>query len=45
MISVIVPVYKVEKYLRQCLESLTAQMLENMEIVVVDERCAHEGRA
>ena len=37
MISVIVPVYKVEKYLRQCLDSLTAQMLENMEIVVVDD--------
>lgn len=37
MISVIVPVYNVEKYLRQCLESLTAQTLENMEIVVVDD--------
>ena len=37
MISVIVPVYKVEKYLRQCLDSLTAQTLENMEIVVVDD--------
>ena len=37
MISVIVPVYKVEKYLRQCLDSLTAQTLENMEIIIVDD--------
>lgn len=37
MISVIVPVYKVEKYLRQCLDSLAAQMLEDMEIIIVDD--------
>ena len=30
MISVIVPVYKIEEYLRQCLESLSAQTLEDM---------------
>lgn len=37
MISVIVPVYKVENYLRQCLDSLAAQMLEDMEIIIVDD--------
>ena len=37
MISVIVPVYKVEKYLRRCLDSLAAQMLEDMEIIIVDD--------
>ena len=37
MISVIVPVYKVENYLRQCLDSLAAQTLEDMEIIIVDD--------
>ena len=32
-ISVIVPVYNVEKYLSACLESLAAQTLEEVEIV------------
>lgn len=36
-ISVIVPVYKVEKYLTACLESIINQTLENIEIIVVDE--------
>ena len=37
MISVIVPVYKVENYLRQCLDSLAAQTLDDMEIIIVDD--------
>ena len=37
MISVIVPVYKIEEYLRQCLESLSVQTLEDMEIIIVDD--------
>ena len=37
MISVIVPVYKVEKYLRRCLDSLAAQMLDDMEVIIVDD--------
>lgn len=37
MISVIVPVYKIEEYLRQCLESLSAQTLDDMEIIIVDD--------
>lgn len=37
MISVIVPVYKVEKYLRQCLESLSAQTLDDIEVIIVDD--------
>ena len=37
MISVIVPVYKVEKYLRRCLDSLAAQTLDDIEIIIVDD--------
>ena len=37
MISVIVPIYKVESYLRQCLDSLAAQTLEDIEIIMVDD--------
>ena len=37
LISVIVPVYNVEKYLRQCLDSITGQTLTNLEIICVDD--------
>ena len=36
-ISVIVPVYNTEKYLRKCLDSLVFQTLEEIEIIAVDD--------
>ena len=36
-ISVIVPIYRVEKYLEKCIDSLLAQTLEDMELVLVDD--------
>ena len=36
-VSVIVPVYNTEKYLRRCLESLVHQTLKDLEILVVDD--------
>ena len=36
-ISVIVPVYNTEKYLRKCLDSLVFQTLQDVEIVAVDD--------
>lgn len=37
LISVIVPVYNVERYLRACIDSLLAQTYENIEIIMVDD--------
>lgn len=37
LISVIVPVYKVEKYLNQCVESIVNQTYSNLEIILVDD--------
>lgn len=36
-ISIIIPVYNVEKYLRECLESCINQTLEDIEIICVDD--------
>lgn len=36
-ISVIVPVYKVEKYLERCIDSILAQSYGNLEIILVDD--------
>ena len=37
LISVIVPVYNVEPYLRQCLDSIVNQTYPNIEILIVDD--------
>lgn len=36
-ISVIVPIYKVEPYLRRCLDSIVEQTYRNLEIILVDD--------
>ena len=36
-VSIIIPVYNVEKYLAECLESVTGQMLRDIEIICVDD--------
>lgn len=41
-ISIIVPIFNVEKYLGQCLDSLLAQTLTNIEIICVND-CSTDG--
>lgn len=45
LISVIVPVYKVEKYLEKCVDSIISQTYDNLEIILVNDgspdKCPH----
>ena len=36
-VSVILPIYNVEKYLKNCIESVRNQTYENLEIILVDD--------
>lgn len=42
-ISVIVPVYNVEKYLHRCVDSLQAQTYENIEIILINDGSADKS--
>ena len=37
LLSVIIPVYKVEKYIHQCIDSVIHQNLENAEVILVND--------
>ena len=37
IISVIVPVYKVEPYIRRCVDSVLAQRFSDFELILVDD--------
>lgn len=37
LVSVVVPVYNAEPYLRECLDSLFGQTLKEIEIIAVDD--------
>lgn len=37
MVSVIVPIYNVEQYLRQCLDSILGQTYKDIEIILIDD--------
>lgn len=37
MVSVIVPVYKVERYIRKCIDSILKQSFTDFELILVDD--------
>ncbi|SEW45007.1 glycosyltransferase [[Clostridium] fimetarium] len=37
LVSIIVPIYKVENYLEKCLESIIAQTHKNLQIILIDD--------
>lgn len=37
LISIIVPIYNVQKYLRKCLDTLIKQTYDKLEIILVDD--------
>lgn len=37
ILSVVVPVYNVENYLRQCIDSILNQTLQDIEVILVDD--------
>ena len=36
-VSVVVPVYNVETYLRRCVDSILAQTVEGLEVILIDD--------
>lgn len=44
-LSVIVPVYNVEEYLRECLDSLVEQTLTDMEVLIVNDGSKDNSQA
>lgn len=43
LISIVVPVYNVEKYLKRCIESLINQTYKNLEIILVNDGSTDNG--
>lgn len=37
LVSIVVPIYNVEEYLEQCLQSIINQTYSNLEIILVDD--------
>ena len=44
-ISVIIPMYNAEPFIRQCIRSVTDQTYRNLEILVIDDGSVDKGPA
>ena len=44
-VSVVIPVYNMEKYLRQCLDSVAGQTLKDLEIICVNDGSTDSSKA
>lgn len=42
LVSIIVPVYNVEKYIRECIESILNQSYDKIQVIIVDD-CGHDN--
>ena len=45
LISVIVPVYNVEKYLERCVESIEENTYKNLEVIIVEDGSTDGSKA
>ena len=45
MISIIVPVYNAERYLKQCIDSILLQSYKDFELVLVDDGSSDKSYA
>ena len=45
VLSIIVPVYNVEKYIRDCLDSILAQSFQEFEVILIDDGSSDQSGA
>ena len=44
LVSVIIPVYNVERYIKKCLEAALGQTFENIEYILIDDCSTDRSR-